>query len=86
MKMSNGAAHRSDVRLGRAMIRRLRVGDRVRLTYPFTGHLLDGEVIKREEISVTIAWESHSWGQFYADSPIIWRCLVKLSNNRRAAA
>jgi hypothetical protein len=47
---------------------------------------LDGEVIKRAEISVTIAWESHSWGQFYADSPIIWRCLVKISNNRRAAA
>jgi hypothetical protein len=53
-------------------------GDRIRIVSPFSAEITDGEVIKRDEISVTIAWDNHTWGQFYADSPLIWDTLSKL--------
>jgi len=63
---------------GKIMLRRLRIGDRIRIISPFSAAITDGEVTKRDEISVTIAWDSHTWGQFYADSPLIWDTLSKL--------
>jgi len=63
---------------GRTMIRRWRVGDKVRVRWQFTGGWLTGEVIKRDEVSVTMLWDNHTWGQFYYDSPFVWDTLIKL--------
>ena len=63
---------------GRAMIRRWRVGDRVRVRWKFTGGWLTGEVIKRDEVSATMLWDNHTWGQFYYDSPFVWETMIKL--------
>jgi hypothetical protein len=63
---------------GRAMIRRWHVGDRVRVRWQFTGGWLAGEVIRLDEVSVTMLWDNHTWGQFYYDSPFVWETMVKL--------
>ena len=36
------------------------------------------EVIKLDEVSVTMLWDNHTWGQFYYDSPFVWETMVKL--------
>ena len=80
VKICNGSRRRvkDPHARGKIMLRRLRIGDRIRIVSPFSAEITDGEVIKRDEISVTIAWDSHTWGQFYADSPLIWDTLSKL--------
>jgi len=80
VKICNGSRRRvkDPHARGKIMLRRLRIGDRIRIVSPFSADITDGEVIKRDEISVTIAWDSHTWGQFYADSPLIWDTLSKL--------
>ena len=39
---------------------------------------MTGEVIKRDEVSVTMLWDNHTWGQFYYDSPFVWDTLIRL--------
>ena len=74
VKICNGSGWRIKDRhaRGKIMLRRLCIGDRIRIVSPFSAEITDGQVIKRDEISVTIAWDNHVWGQFYADSPLIW--------------
>jgi hypothetical protein len=76
-EVHNGDGRNGHAR-GRAMIRRWRVGDRVRVRWQFTGGWLTGEVIKRDEVSVTVLWGNHTWGQFYYDSPFVWETMIKL--------
>ena len=42
------------------------------------GGWLTGEIIKRDEVSVTMLWDNHTWGQFYYDSPFVWEAMIKL--------
>ena len=75
---SASASTCSPVGCFRGCLRRWRVGDRVRVRWQFTGGWLTGEVIKRDEVSVTMLWDNHTWGQFYYDSPFVWESMIKL--------
>jgi hypothetical protein len=76
--LSLGEEHNGDGSNGHALIRRWRVGDRVRVRWQFTGGWLTGEIIKGDEVSVTMLWDNHTWGQFYYDSPFVWEAMVKM--------